>query len=438
MPIYWKMGLIWDIFDWLRMYKGRRLFYSVLFLFILALNGAQNALGSLSADSTDFWNDYYDFTSFFLDDNTGLTVFPLLTIPSGGRYEAMGTAFSAIADDPGFFDANPAGSATLNYSELTFSHNAWIADTSVEGIRYSYRKKNLGLGFSGKFLYVPFTEYDSWGETVNSVYYTEGVAAVNASYNFLKGYYFRGLSVGSNLKVAYRHVPEVIEKNQSAVNVLGDFGVLTRVNFLKFYRARDKNFSLSAVVRNLAPPMGEAVPTEATVGIGYKPVRPVSIDVDVNYPFAFMTDEPAESWNIATGADVQIASFLSAQTGFHYRGGNPRFSLGTTLDLEFVRVNMNYTLGLDTQVQNPVDRFSITASMNLGDGGRFDIQKQVDEYYIAGLEAYANGDFETAQKYWEAVLQLDNTFEPAQENLLIIKQTLSLQKQLEDLNRVEE
>ncbi|MBN2509975.1 MAG: UPF0164 family protein [Spirochaetales bacterium] len=407
---------------------------SILILLFLSVSG----FSGLHADSADFWNNYFDFSSFFLDENTGLTAFPLLTIPYGGKYEAMGTAFSAIADDHGFFDANPAGSATLAFTELTFSHNAWIADTAIEGIRYSYRRKNLGLGFSGKFLYVPFTEYDSWGESVHSVYYTEGVATLNASYNFFHGYYFRGLSVGTNLKVAYRHIPEVIEENQSAVNVLGDFGLLTRVNFLKFYRARDKNLSVSAVVRNLAPPLGEAVPSEATLGLGYKPVRPVTLGIDVNYPFAFLTSEPAESWNIAAGVDVRIAEFLSAQTGFHYKGGNPRFSLGTALDLKFVRINMNYTLGLDTQVQNPVDRFSLTASMNLGDGGRFDLQQKIDEYYLAGLEAYAKGDFESARKFWEAVLELDGTFEPAQENLLIVAQTLSLQEQLEQLNRVEE
>ena len=386
---------------------------------------------------TNFWDDYFDFAEFFSDNNTGLTIFPILTIPSGGRYESMGTAFSAIADDPGFFDSNPAGSSTLTYSELTFSHNAWIADTSIDSINYSIRKNNLGVGFAGKFLYVPFTEYDSWGETKSSVYYTEGLASVNASYNFLKGYYFRGLSLGTNLKVAYRRIPEVIEENQSAVNVLGDFGLLTRFNFLKMYRARDRNFAMSAVVRNLAPPIGEPVPTEATMGIGYKPVRPVTVGIDFNYPFAFLTDNEPEKWNIAAGTDIAVADFFSVQSGFHYKGGNPRFSMGSTFNLEFVTINMNYTLGLDNQVTNALDRFSVTASMNLGDDGRFEIQQQVDEYYLAGLDAYAKGDYERALKFWESALMLDSSFEPAEENILVVKQTLTLQDELAALNQVD-
>ena len=45
--------------------------------------------------------------------NTGLTIFPTLIIPSGGEFEGMATAYTAVARDVSFLDANAAASATL-------------------------------------------------------------------------------------------------------------------------------------------------------------------------------------------------------------------------------------------------------------------------------------------------------------------------------------
>ena len=98
------------------------------------------------------------------DPNTGLTAFPTLLIPMGGRFEAMGTAFTAVADDASYIESNPAGSASLTYTELSFYHNDWIADTNIESVTFTTRKHNLGIGAAGKFLYVPFTEYNTFGE----------------------------------------------------------------------------------------------------------------------------------------------------------------------------------------------------------------------------------------------------------------------------------
>ena len=48
-----------------------------------------------------------------IDKNEGTTTFRSLLIPGGGRSEAMGSAFSALANDISFFESNPAGSATM-------------------------------------------------------------------------------------------------------------------------------------------------------------------------------------------------------------------------------------------------------------------------------------------------------------------------------------
>jgi hypothetical protein len=409
------------------MKRRSNIVFSILLLLILTIPYSVAAEG--------FFDSYFDFADSFADPNTGLTAFPILQIPMGGRYEAMGTAFTALANDFSYMDANPAASALLDRTQIALSHNAWIADTSIDSAVFTMRNDNLGFGFGGKFLYVPFTEYNDWGDTEASIYYSETLATANISYNFFSDYYYDGLALGANLKTAYRHIPAVIEPGQSAFGFLADVGLLTRFNFLKNYVAREKNFAVGLVARNLGISTdGEAVPSEASFGIAYSPIRPLTVTGDINYPFSLKPDVPAENWYIATGMDLAVTNFFSLQSGFHYRGGNPRFSLGTELLTSDMSFNVNYTLGLDTQVAAPMDRLSVVASMDLGDRGRYARRQMVEEQYIAGLEAYARGDLQLAVRHWQAVLELDPDFTPATENLDTALASLHLQKELTDIN----
>jgi hypothetical protein len=390
---------------------------------------------------------YADFSTFYgsiapedeqLDPNVGLTVFPTLLIPIGGRYEGMGTAFTAVANDAGFLEANPSASSLLDQTELVFSHNNWIADSNMEGVVYTIRFDDLGIGFGGKFLYVPFTEYDTWGERVSKGYYSESIATMNISYNFFSSYYFYGLAVGANMKVAYRNIPEAIHPEQSALGIMGDFGVLTRFNFLKFFSSRSKNFSVGGVVKNLGPfVLEEPLPTEATFGIAYSPLRPVTLSFDFTIPFSFNPGLfPAERWSIAGGADIAFTGFFSVQTGFKYRGGNPKISLGSTLNLRKIRFVVNYTLDLTTS-SNSADHFSIQAELKLGDRGRAERQALIDEYYTAGLEAYAEGRLQEAIDSWNMVLELDPDFQPASEMKRTVQRAVALQKEMEAIQQIE-
>ena len=214
-----------------------------------------------------------------------------------------------------------------------------------------------------------------------------------------------------------------------------DIGALTRVNFLKPYYSRERNFSAGLAVKNLGITTdGEPVPSEASLGVAYSPLRPVTLTTDFNLPFSLSPGVPAERWNIATGMDVQVTDFFALQSGFHYRGGNPRFSLGSVLLTDTMAFNVNYTLGLDTQVAAPLDRLSVVASLDLGDRGRYQRQRMVEEQYIAGLESYALGRLPQAIAYWEAALELDPTFTPARENLTTAQASRELQTELIDIN----
>ena len=383
------------------------------------------------ADTSEAFQDISTAFSGLEDPNTGLTVFPTLLIPVGGNLEGMGTAYTAVARDSGYLESNPAGSSVLDSSELSFLHHNWIADSKIEGVIYTFRINDLGIGAGGKFLYIPFTEYGSWGERESRGLISETIGTLNVSYNLFSSYSFYGLAVGSNFKVAYRHIPEAIYPGQSAFSGMLDFGLLSRFNLAKFYYSRSKNFSVGAVVKNIGlAALGEPLPTLMTTGIAYSPFRPLTIALDANFPISFNpVEQPPEKWYIAVGADVNVTNFLSLQTGLQVKE-NPRFSLGATLDLEEVSFIVNYNLDLSGRL-NPLDKFSVEAKLNLGDGGRLALQNRVDELYANGLEAYAVGDFQQALRDWEEALRLNPQFLPARDNLDSLKRRLELQDEME-------
>ncbi len=390
----------------------------------------------------EFYGNLSDFFAAHMDPNTGLTVFPALNIPMGGAYEGMGTAYTAVAGDSSFLEANPSASSIQQYSELAFLHNDWIADSRVEGVIYTMRINDLGLGFGGKFLYLPFQQYDAWGERLAKGFYAETVATMNVSYNFFSSYDFYGLAVGGNFKLAYRHVPEEIYPGQSALAPMFDVGVLTRVNFLKFYSSRNKNFSVGLVMKNMGPLVqNEPLPTLLTAGIAYSPIRPFTIAVDFNQPFAFgYPPESWEAWFLAGGLNVVITDFFSMQGGFRVRGANPRLSVGSTVDVGKVSFVVNFTLDLATQLNlnsGSLDRFSIMAKINLGDSGRLALRSQVESLYFQGLEAYAQGNLKEAIAFWSEALLIDPSFQPAAESIKTAQRAIELQHKMESLQKVE-
>ena len=361
---------------------------------------------------------------------SGLTVFPTLIIPSGGTFESMGQAYTAVAHDASFLDANPAGSATLELTELSLAHNNWIADSSIESITYTRRFGDLGIAAAGKFLHVPFTHYDTTSRQVSGGRYSEGSVGINASYNLLRSYSFPGISVGATIKTAYRYVPEVIAPNQTIIGFAADIGVLSRFDLFKTYSARTPNFAAGASARNFGPPVGnEPLPSQITTGVAYSPVRPVTVASDLIVPVSLASGVPPSPIGGALGVTVRITSFFAAQTGILLRTGGSRFSMGATLALSDIILDVNYNLDLATQFSS-LDRFSVQARLNFGDEGRAATRKLVDEYYLEAWRASAVGKTDLAIEYSQRALDLDPSFSPAARLLQISRETRQLQLDL--------
>jgi hypothetical protein len=263
----------------------------------------------------------------------------------------------------------------------------------------------------------------------------------------LRGYYFGGISVGVNLKGAFRIVPDYTDaddqgnnegslisgsgRSQSAAMAMADVGALTRFNFLKFYTSREQNFSASLAFRNLGPPVkGDPLPSVFTTGIAYKPLRPLLIAFDFTVPFNMKTPSESEKPWWAVGLSVQATSFLSMRAGFLGKAGGARVTIGSAIILSKLTLDLNYTLDLLTQLQ-PLNRVSLSVRFDLGDDGRKAIQNKVDRLYLSGLDAYSHSDYDTARSDWEEALSLDPGFDPAKQGLTLITHTQDVQKRID-------
>lgn len=399
--------------------------FSILLFFFMPL--AASALDLSDANST--LADVFEWST---DDNEGLTSFRSLNIPVGGRAESLGSACTALCDDISFFDYNPAASSVLPQTEIAVFHNAWIADSAMETISATSRDGNLGYGAQLKCFYVPFSEYNLFGERVAGSYYTETSATINASYNFFAGYDFKGLAVGSNLRFSWRGMPDYTDNQtdeiisgsgleQSALAVMADVGVLLRFNFLKNFADRDPNLSLGLALNNAgvsvtgfgsALALDDPLPTRLSAALAYRIFAPVLFTAEFRKPLNLMDFSSSGAISIASGMEITVTRFFDFDMGFLVQGGNPRISMGSGFQIKAFQMNVNYTFDL-TSSQNPVNHISLSAKIKLGDKGRSKLREQVDAYYINGLRLYAEGDLDGAIVQWDLAIALDKRFDPA-------------------------
>ncbi len=409
-----------------------------------------------SYEYSDFYDSFIGAFDGFVDPNAGSTVFRSLTVPLGGRSEAMGSAYTAMSDDLASINYNPAVSSILPTTQVALYHNFWVADSAIDTIAFSQRNNNFGYGAFVKSFYVPFTEYSLSGERVSRGYYSETITALNLSYNLFSGYHFKGLAFGVNLKMGYRGVPnfsdnttnQIIENSglsQSAVAVIADAGILMRFDFGKFYDSRDPNFNIGISAINFGsawtnlsghPVLDDALPASANLGITYRMIPPVMISFDAQQPINIYDIGKSEAFSFGFGIEGIVTDFVSIQGGFQLKGGNPKISLGSEVDWKELTLNISYSLDLTTSL-SPVNRISLSAKLDFGDRGRAEILERVDELYIQGLSLYVEGQFTQAIAVWEEARALFPGFDPVLDGLKAATQAIELRTTIQDVQSLD-
>lgn len=408
-------------------------------LFIISL------LPIFASAQTSGTNDFvYSLLNLYPEDyykNNGLTIFPILSLPFGGEEQALGNAYTAVSREVSFLNSNPAASPLQDKTEFAIHHANIISDVMLETMAFSDRWDNIGIGAFVQILHSEFTALGISGEQKASSAYTETLIGANFGYNFLKSYYFSGISIGANLKFVYRSIPKELYAHvtglngtdQSAVGLMGDIGLLSRFNFLKGYYARDKNFSVGLTLRNLGPLVqNEPLPTTITLGLAYQPLRFWLVSFDFTQPINLQDINQSEHFGYAVGTALQFVDFFSVKGGFQIKGGNPRISLGGSIDLKDISFEVNYVLDLSTQFKIP-DHLSIQGKLNLGDNGRALLQKKVDSLYIDALLALSQTDYEKVIGLCDQALAIDPTFSPANETRALAEKSKKLSDQIDSI-----
>lgn len=392
--------------------------------------------------------------NIFTNLHEGEMGFRSLLIHPGGRMAALNGAFTALANDITFFETNPAGSATLKQTELAFFHNAWIADSHLDTISYSMRSGNLGYGASLRCFYIPFSEYDSYGEKISSGYYSETFTTFNIAYNFFNGYKFKGLSLGSSIKFGIVSFPpfqgqistnEKVNpkiKKQNALDqmsfaVLVDLGMQFRGNFYKNFDSKEPNIFFGIAIKNIGPPIkGDVAPSIFSVGFAYQPAKIFTFSLDFSYPMNILKIKTSGKPFASLGLIFNITKYFSLLSGFGIRGGNPRFTLGGEVNISNIQINANYTLDLTSQT-TALNHIIVGIKIFLGDNGRGEKDDRLEAMYIEGLHLYQEKKYKEAIKVWEEVLSLNRYFEPARVGIKSAKNMQTLQTELLKLEQFE-
>ena len=403
-------------------------FTSLAFLFFT------QSLSLFALDYEDLTDTLTDLGYFSGNKDEGATSFRSLLIPVGGRPESLGSAYTGLCDDAGYINYNSAASCIINDTQACAFHNSWIADSKMDTIVYTTRIDNVGIGFQAGCLYLPFTEYNIFGERVNVSYYSETNLAANISYNFLAGYDFKGLALGATIKTAFRSVPDYTDNDtdtiisfsgleQSGLAIMADLGMMMQFNFLKFFASRTPNVRIGISAQNLGASLtgfgsktgiklDDPLPTFFAAGISCQFLPIITATFDIKQPVNLFDMSEYQMFSLSGGVILAFTKQFNLLMGAEFKGGNPRFSVGSELQLTNARLNFNYTLDL-TSSFNPINRISVSAKILLGDRGRAERQAQIDQLYLKGLEYYANSEWEKAIEEWQAVLILNKRYDPA-------------------------
>ena len=403
---------------------------------------------------TDISSTLGDVFSQFVDSNEGQTTFRSLLIPFGGRTESLGSAYTGLCDDISYLQFNPAAGSIQKETQIALFHNSWIADSMLETLAFTTRFKNIPHMSYGGYIscfYVPFTEYNFFGDRVAANYYTETTAAINFSYNLMAGYDFKGLAAGLNLKAGWRSIPDYTDNNtdaiisgsgleQSGLALLADLGLMFQFNFLKFYSSREPNVRIGFSANNVGisltgfgknVKLDDPVPTTVAAGISLKFIKPITLSVDIVQPFNLMDMGKYLFPYFNSGVSIQFTSFLSLLTGFSLKGANPRISAGLEFEIAKIRLNFNYSLDLTSSLST-FNRFGLSAKILLGDKGRSIIDAQVDELYQLGLKYYADANWEEAIAVWEEAVKLNKRFDPAIQGIKSARYQIDMFKMIKE------
>jgi hypothetical protein len=164
-----------------------------------------------------------------------------LLIPMGARGVAMGGSVMAQSTGTEAWFWNPACAATVEGSEVSFSHRQYIADIGLDRVAFAHNAGGLGI------IGLTATVLSTADEMVRTTSQPEGTGETwAASFVIVGASYARALTDRVSLGLNGQYISETIF-NESAQGVAFDFGFT--------YRPTWDGLTLGVVVKNYGPSM---------------------------------------------------------------------------------------------------------------------------------------------------------------------------------------
>jgi len=280
----------------------------------------------------------------------GISTAQFLKIGVGGRAEAMGEAFVALANDASALYWNPAGLVQFNENQLLFSHNKWVVDINHEflGAVYHLDESNaFGLSFTSLSMKdMPVTtEFQPFG---TGEYFGFGDIAIGVTYS-------RKMTTQFSFGGTIKYMEETLDKLKMR-GVMIDLGTYywTGLGTSRFAVAMT-NFG-----NNLAPD-GEVVligkrtksewqafspPTMFRIGFAFEPYQDdmnrVTASIQLNHP-----NDNSENFAIGseysfTEPNLNSAFYLRAGYKFNVEEQNYSFGAGLNMPLQLANITLDY------------------------------------------------------------------------------------------------
>ncbi|MFA6094059.1 MAG: PorV/PorQ family protein [Elusimicrobiota bacterium] len=290
-------------------------------------------------------------SSVFCAPNSG-TAF--LKIGTGARPEAMGGAYTALADDVNALYYNPGGLSILGKREVGFTHTQWLMDTTFDFFGFAQPLKAGTLGLSVARL--GSGTFEGRDENRRG---TSGFTASDTAFTLGFGRMFNGLSrygdTGFGMNVKYL---ESSIGSDKASTFAADFGAVHKLDSLPM--------SLGISVLNMGQGMKfldqrDPLPLSISVGGAYRLAGAFSIALDVR-------QEPNDgSVDVGMGTEYSIMQGFALRAGYASQaartstgGGSPLGGLGGGFGLKIRNYRADYTFTPFGELGN-VQRLSLGA-----------------------------------------------------------------------------
>lgn len=165
----------------------------------------------------------------FGQSKVGTTAMPFLGISAGPKATAMGSAFTAVADDATSLYYNPGGFSRMGNSQFIFTHTYWLVDTRFNWLGFIYNLNGTNaIGIS-------LTQLDYGEEDVTTVLLPEGTGEkwgasdIAAAFSYARNLTDR-FSIGGSVKYIQQKI-----FNETASAFAIDVGLLfiTQFNDMK-------------------------------------------------------------------------------------------------------------------------------------------------------------------------------------------------------------